>query len=73
MPRQQRYEEIADDLRRKIESGVYPPGSQLPSWAQLGQEYNVSSAVIAKVMMLLRAAGLTETQDGVGVFVREPE
>jgi DNA-binding GntR family transcriptional regulator len=70
---QQRYEQVAADLRAKIESGVYPPGTPLPSWSQIGREYGVSHSVVAKVMMLLRAAGLVETLDGVGVFVRDAE
>ncbi len=71
MPRQQRYEQVADDLTAKIRGGEYPPGSQLPSRAQLCQIYDVSASVVEKAMMLLRRDGLTETLAGVGVFVRE--
>ena len=70
MPRQ-RYEEIAADLRAKIESGEYPPGSQLPSRAELRELYTISDTVADKAMMLLRVAGLVETLPGVGVFVAE--
>jgi DNA-binding GntR family transcriptional regulator len=66
---QQRYEQVAHDLRMKITTGVYPPGSKLPSRAQLAAEYAVSGSVIDKAMMLLRFAQLTETLPGVGVFV----
>lgn len=72
----QRYEQVAEDLRHKIEAGVYPPGSRLPSRRQLMEIYKdpvtgrpVSDTVIGKAMMLLRAAGLVETQSGVAVFV----
>jgi DNA-binding GntR family transcriptional regulator len=70
---QQRYESVADDLRSKILSGVFPPGSQLPSRAQLAAAYDVSGSVIDKAMMLLRFAQLTETLPGVGVFVVKKE
>ena len=72
MPRQQRYEQVADDLKSRIESGEYPPGSKLPSRSELCQIYDVSESVADKAMMLLRRERLTETLPGVGVFVKEP-
>lgn len=69
MTREQRYQEIANDLRSKIESGQYQPGQQLPSRVQLMAEYGASGTVIEKAMMILRLAGLTESLAGVGVFV----
>jgi len=71
MPRQQRYEEVADDLTRKIRTGEYSPGDKLPSRAQLCELYEVSESVIEKAMWILRREGLTETLPGVGVFVAE--
>lgn len=67
----QRYEQVAADLRQKIESGVYPPGSRLPSRAELREIYSISDTVSDKALLILRAAGLVETLPGVGVFVRE--
>ena len=34
------YRQIADDLQRKIESGEWPRGSQLPTEADLRQQYD---------------------------------
>ncbi|MET8041918.1 winged helix-turn-helix domain-containing protein [Micromonospora sp. NPDC005215] len=70
MPKQQ-YQVLADELRDKIESGEWPPGTKLPSRSQLCNEYSVSDTVVGKAMMILRATGLTETLEGVGVFVAE--
>ncbi|WP_433536420.1 winged helix-turn-helix domain-containing protein [Micromonospora sp. CA-249363] len=70
MPKQQ-YQVLADELRTKIESGTWPPGTKLPSRSQLCKEYGVSDTVVGKAMMILRATGLTETLEGVGVFVAE--
>ncbi|WP_434742916.1 winged helix-turn-helix domain-containing protein [Micromonospora sp. SH-82] len=70
MPKQQ-YQVLADALREKIESGEWPPGTKLPSRAQLCKEYGVSDTVVGKAMMILRATGRTETLEGVGVFVAE--
>lgn len=73
MPRQQRYEQVADDLRRKIQAGEYAPGAQLPSRRDLCQIYDVSESVIEKAMWILRREGWSETLPGVGVFVAEKE
>ncbi|WFE25592.1 winged helix-turn-helix domain-containing protein [Solwaraspora sp. WMMD791] len=72
MPKQQ-YQVLADELRAKIDSGEWPPGTELPSRSQLCSDYGVSDTVVGKAMMILRATGLTETLDGVGVFVAEPK
>ncbi|NBE82460.1 winged helix-turn-helix domain-containing protein [Micromonospora rubida] len=72
MPKQQ-YQVLADELRSKIESGDWPPGAKLPSRSQLCKDYGVSDTVVGKAMMILRATGLTETLEGVGVFVAEKQ
>ena len=69
MPKQ-RYEEVADVLRGRIEDGTYPPGGKLPSRSQLREEFQASDTVIDKAMMILRVGGFTESLPGVGVFVR---
>lgn len=69
----QRYEEVFEDLREKIENGTYPPGSRLPSRRELMAEYGVSDTVIGKAMLLLRGTGLVETQSGVAVYVKRKE
>lgn len=66
-----RYEQIADDLEARIESGEFLPGSKLPSRAELKAYYDVTGPVVDKSMMILRVKGLTETLAGVGVFVKE--
>ncbi|SNS98670.1 regulatory protein, gntR family [Asanoa hainanensis] len=68
---QYRYEQIAEDLEARIESGEFPPGSKLPSRSQLTAHYGVTEPVIDRSMLVLRLKGLTETLFGVGVFVKE--
>lgn len=67
------YESVADDLRERILTGEFPPGSKLPSRTQLCQMYGVSTIVADKAMWLLKQEGLTESLAGVGVFVKERE
>lgn len=71
MPPRYRYEEIADDLQKRIEAGEFPPGSRLPSRRELIALYEVTEPVIDRAMQILRVKGITETLAGVGVFVRE--
>jgi DNA-binding FadR family transcriptional regulator len=71
VPPRYRYEEIADDLEKRIAAGEFPPGTRLPSRRDLIEQYSVTEPVIDRAMQNLRAKGLTETLAGVGVFVRE--
>ncbi|HEY9476517.1 MAG TPA: winged helix-turn-helix domain-containing protein [Mycobacteriales bacterium] len=73
MPRRMTYEEIADDLAARIESGEYPPGSLLPSVSKLAELYSVSRATVDKTLIVLRLRGLTEGVPGRGTFVRARE
>ncbi|WP_101254530.1 GntR family transcriptional regulator [Streptomyces barkulensis] len=73
MPAKQRLprsREIAEELRRKIESGELAPGSVLPSERELMESYNISSGTANKVSGLLKSTGLVESQVGRGLFVR---
>nr|MDT0660189.1 GntR family transcriptional regulator [Micromonospora sp. DSM 115978] len=71
MPPRYRYEEIADDLEKRIESGEFAPGAKLPSRRELVDHYAVTAPVIDRAMQNLRVKGLTDTLPGVGVYVRE--
>ncbi|WP_412103000.1 winged helix-turn-helix domain-containing protein [Plantactinospora sp. KLBMP9567] len=71
VPPRYRYEEIADDLEKRIEAGEFPPGSRLPSRRELIEHYGVTEPVVDRAMQNLRAKGITETLPGVGVYVRE--
>jgi DNA-binding GntR family transcriptional regulator len=63
------YEVVADTIRHRIQDGTYPPGSKLPSRAELCAEFGVSDIVVGSAMRILKAERLTETLPGVGVYV----
>lgn len=65
------YEQLADTLRERIASGEFPPGSKLPSRAELSAAYGISDIVIGRAMWILKQEGLTETLPGVGVYVAD--
>ena len=63
------YRLVADDLRRKIAAGELPLGSAIPSTAQLGELYGVSTTVVRAAVAQLRDEGLVVGHPGKGVFV----
>ena len=72
MPGKSKYERIADDLRARISSGEYPPGSRLPTKAELMTRYQVAVNTVERAIEELRKAGIVETLQGAGMFVCEP-
>ncbi len=63
---------VAADIRARILSGEFAPGALLPSEREFIERYNVGKTTVAKVISLLRAEGLVESQRGRGTFVRRP-
>jgi GntR family transcriptional regulator len=64
------YQQVADDLRRRIASAELPVGSAIPSTAKLSKTYGVSITVVRAAVAQLRGDGLLMGQPGKGVFVR---
>lgn len=65
-------QQVADDLRARIESGELGPGAKLPVTHELVKYYGVSAETLRHAVGRLKAAGLVDTQRGVGTFVRRP-
>lgn len=63
------YLEIADSLRRMINSGTYGEGQVLPSEASLGKLHEASRVTIRKALEVLRSEGLIESRQGFGWMV----
>ncbi|MEV7417728.1 GntR family transcriptional regulator [Streptomyces sp. NPDC089919] len=66
-----RYEEIARELRERITSGEYPPGSALPLMREIAAEYGVSDITVRKAWGVLTREGLIESRRRSGHYVRE--
>lgn len=71
-PRQGLTQRVIAELRRQIESGALKPGDKLPTEQSLIKQFGVSRTVIREAVAGLRADGLLEPRQGVGVFVLEP-
>ncbi|NHT75520.1 GntR family transcriptional regulator [Rhizobium sp. PP-F2F-G38] len=63
---------LGESLRTAIVDGRFPPGTKLPSEAQLGKSHGVSRTVVREAIASLRADRLVDTRQGAGVFVLEP-
>jgi DNA-binding GntR family transcriptional regulator len=65
-----KYAQVVAEIKRRIERGIYPPGSLLPSEHQLVAEFGVSRPTIVRSLSALRQDGWIDTQQGKGSFVR---
>jgi len=65
------YFSIAGMYARKIRSGEIPPGTQLPSYAEIAERNGVSDIVVRKAVGLLQSQGLVRTARRRGIFVTD--
>ncbi|MFD8597579.1 TetR/AcrR family transcriptional regulator C-terminal domain-containing protein [Kitasatospora sp. NPDC059646] len=66
-----RYEQIAAELRQRIERGELRPGDRVPSTREITRRWNVAMATASKVLAELRGQGLVRPVPGVGTVVAE--
>ncbi len=62
------YEQIRDELRRMILTGVLPPGEKLPSVRELAQELAINPNTIQRAYRELEQAGWIDSVPGKGNF-----
>ncbi len=67
MARRIRYREIAVELRERANAA--PPGSMLPSEAEMSQEFEASRVTVRRALELVREDGLIAARQGFGWFV----
>jgi GntR family transcriptional regulator len=65
------YVSIAGEYARRIRSGELPPGTQLPSYAEIAKQHGVSDIVVRKGLELLRSQGLVRPVRRRGIFVTD--
>ncbi len=66
------YRILYNELRDRINSGVYPPGTALPSETRMCDEFGVSLITVRRAIHELALDGLVDSRHGIGSFVREP-
>lgn len=63
------YQQLAVELKRRIESGVYPVGEKLPAERYISEEMNVSRTVVRETIIMLEVEGYVEVRKGSGIHV----
>ena len=63
------YQRIEEEIRRRIEAGVWPAGAKLPSRKTLAQEYGVAVATMERALANLLADGSLRADGARGTFV----
>ncbi len=71
--RKLKVQEVADQLRRHIESGVIPPDSSIASARELSSELNIPLSTINRAVYQLVEEGWLYRQHGRGTFVKSHE
>ncbi|MFB9215196.1 GntR family transcriptional regulator [Vibrio sinaloensis] len=64
------YLQVAEDLKQRIDQGVFPAGSRLPSENQLVEQLKVSRVTVRKALAYLNEQGYTFAEKGKGTFVK---
>jgi DNA-binding GntR family transcriptional regulator len=66
------YRQIAGIVRRRIESGQYPPDTRIPTESELMEEFEVARTTARRAVGVLRDAGLIYTVPQRGSYVAGP-
>jgi GntR family transcriptional regulator len=64
-----RYQEIAEDLERLIESGELPKGTYLPTEGELTERYDTSRSTVRQAVTILVDKRLLEPTQGKGTYI----
>ncbi|WP_181765329.1 winged helix-turn-helix domain-containing protein [Streptomyces albidus (ex Kaewkla and Franco 2022)] len=63
------YQQVADDLRRRIADGEFATAGKLPSLAQIQKQYGVTVTVARAAIRQLTTDGLAVSHQGKGAFL----
>lgn len=64
---------IAEDLKKRIDRGIYKYEDQLPAEVVLAKEMGVSRVTLRDALSILERQGLITRKHGVGSFIAQPE
>lgn len=65
------YAQVKQHLKAELAAGRYPPGTLMPSEAELVQHFGVSRMTVNRALRELAAEGLVERLQGVGTFAAQ--
>lgn len=67
------WEQVADEIKRRIQAGQYQPGMPIPAERRLADELGVSVGTVRRAVGALRDEGVLVTLPQKGTFVRSVE
>ena len=67
------YQQVAEDLKKRIEQGEFCTGQSVPSEAKLCEQYQVSRITVRNAISDLVEREILVTYQGKGAFVRTPK
>lgn len=70
-PRLSAADTVAEQLRRSILDGAFPPGELLPSEIELAERFQYSRLTIREAIKTLSSQGLVRVQQGMGTEVQD--
>ena len=70
-PTRAKWPQIAAEIERRIDGGVYPPGTKVPGILELCAEFDVAQMTARKALADLRERGIVRTENGIGTFVAD--
>jgi len=66
------YQQLRDELAKKIRDQTWRPGQLIPSETELKNTYQIAVGTVRKAIEALIAEGIVERIHGKGTFVRKP-
>lgn len=63
------YETVYDEMKRKIETGVWKPGQQIPPLEQLSVELGVGTSSVREAVRILGKQRILRVEQGRGTYV----
>ncbi|PRO67134.1 GntR family transcriptional regulator [Alkalicoccus urumqiensis] len=66
-----RYQQIAREMKQRIEDGSWPEGTAVPTEAKLSEQYGASRVTVRQAVKLLVEEGLLRRVQGSGTYVQE--
>ena len=64
------YRQVADQLRRLIDSGEYAVGARLPAERELAEKFGLSRPTVREALIALEVEGRIRIRVGSGIYVR---
>lgn len=64
------YRQIAEAIRKRVKSGVYPKDSRIPTESEIFETWEVARTMARRAIAVLREEGLVYTVFQRGIYVR---